>query len=378
MLDTSPHLAFPWSTGSNIRFLVDGEAFYPAMLSAINQADKYILMEMYLFESGDVAEQFIQAFVNAARRGISVQLLLDAYGARTLTKNSRLQLSHAGIELVFYNPLMFSRLKKNLFRTHRKYLIIDGVKVFVGGAGISDDFAGTNAWRETMVEVQGRVVTDWQTLFIRNFGHWSNSLVPQPIALKMLPKGLTNNCIPARLAYTKGGTQLEIKKSLLERMETSHNTIWLASAYFIPSRKTRKALRKAALNGKDVRLLLPGEITDHPTVRYASRRYYARLLRFGVRVFEYQGRFTHTKMVLIDDWLTIGSSNMDRWNFRWNLEANQEIENQEVAEQAYKIMQNDFNNCTEIHYYEWAKRSRFQRFNEWLWGRLDIILMKYL
>ncbi len=184
--------------------------------------------------------------------------------------------------------------------------------------------------------------------------------------------------VSARLAYTTGGSRLEIKKVLLKKIENSNASIWLASAYFIPSRKTRKALRKAASNGIDVRLLLPGEITDHPAVRYASRRYYARLLRFGVRIFEYQGRFTHTKMVLIDDWLTIGSSNMDRWNFRWNLEANQEIENENIASKARKIMLDDFSHCHEIKYIDWINRSRIQRTKEWLWGKLDIFLTKYI
>jgi len=378
MLDLLTHTPFPWRNGNSIRFLVDGHQFYPAMLKGIENAKKYILMEMYLFESGKVADKFVNAFIAAERRGIDVQLLVDAYGGLGLSKDDRLRLLHSGVLLVFYNPLTFRKLKKNLFRTHRKYLLIDGVRVFVGGAGITDDFQGENAWRETVVEVQGDVVLDWQILFTKNFKQWSDSVVPEcaEFSKAITSKGIKG--IPARVAFTTGGARLEIKKVLLNRMNDSSNAIWFASAYFIPSRKIRKALRKAAINGKDVRLLLPGKATDHPAVRYASRRYYARLLRYGVRIFEYQGRFTHTKMVLIDDWLTIGSSNMDRWNFRWNLEANQEIKNEEITKQAYKIMQDDFNNCTEIRYYEWTKRSHFQRFKEWLWGRLDIILMKYL
>ncbi len=373
MLDLPMYSPFPWSDGNSIRFLVDGEQFYPAMLDAIEQANEYILMEMYLFESGDIADQFIKAFIRVARRGVSIRLLVDAYGARGLLKSHRLQLSHAGIELVFYNPLMFRKLKKNLFRTHRKYLILDGKKAFVGGAGITDYFQGRNAWRETVIEVQGKVVLDWQTLFTQNFKQWSASILPNP--------NISDNevgDVSARLAYTTGGTRLEIKKVLLNRIAKSHNSVWLASAYFIPSRKIRKALREAAFNGKDVRLLLPGEITDHPAVRYASRRYYARLMRFGVRIFEYQGRFTHTKMVLIDDWLTIGSSNMDRWNFRWNLEANQEIDNKSIANEARKIMLDDFSHCHEIKYIDWVNRSRMQRTKEWLWGRLDLFLTEYI
>jgi phosphatidylserine/phosphatidylglycerophosphate/cardiolipin synthase-like enzyme len=373
MLDPSNQTPFSWREGNNIRFLVDGHQFYPAMLNAIADANKYILMEMYLFESGEISDQFVNAFMVAAQRGISVQLLVDAYGGFGLSKNDRLRLTHSGIQLVFYNPLMFRKFKKNLFRTHRKYLLIDGVKAFVGGAGITDDFQGEDAWRETVVKVQGNVVLDWQILFTRNFKQWSDNDVPEPVEQVKDTKGVL-----ARLAYTSGGTRLEIKKVLLSRMNDSHHSIWLASAYFIPSRKIRKALRQAAFNGKDVRLLLPGRVTDHPAVRYASRRYYARLLRFGVRIFEYQGRFTHTKMVLIDDWFTIGSSNMDRWNFRWNLEANQEVEDKFLANKTREIMLADFKMCHEIKYIDWINRSKMQRTKEWIWGRLDMFLTKYL
>ena len=372
MFDSSIYTSFSWSKGQNIQFLVDGQQFFPAMLEGIYSANKYILMEMYLFESGEITNAFVSAFATASNRGVTVQLLIDAYGGLALSKSDRLKMTDSGVQLVFYNPLMFRKLKKNLFRTHRKYLIIDGVKVFVGGAGITDDFNGENAWRETVVEVQGSVVADWQSMFSKNFSHWSKALVPHYDGSMEV-----GEVVPARLAYTTGGTRQEIKKVLLERMNNSAKTVWFASAYFIPSRRTRKALRSAAFNGKDVRLLLPGDLTDHPSVSYASRRYYARLLRFGVRIFEYQGRFTHTKMVLIDDWVTIGSSNMDRWNFRWNLEANQEFEDKDVALNAREIMLNDFKCCKEIKYLDWVQRSRFQRFKEWIWGRLDIILSKY-
>lgn len=373
MLDSSLHSPFPWRNGNSIHFLVDGQQFYPAMLNAIAEGNTYILMEMYLFESGDIANQFVNAFVSAVQRGVSVQLLIDDYGSLALSKVDRKKLVDSGVQLVFYNPLMFRKFKQNLFRTHRKYLIIDGVKVFVGGAGITDCFHGINSWRETVVEVQGKVVEDWQTLFTENFKQWSDRKVPAIPVFSVKTTGL-----PARLAYTSGGTRLEIKKVLLNQMNASKESIWLASAYFIPSRKIRKALRHASFNGKDVRLLLPGSVTDHPAVRYASRRYYARLLRFGVRIFEYQGRFTHTKMVLIDDWFTIGSSNMDRWNFRWNLEANQEVEEKSVALEARNIMRDDFNDCIEICYLDWINRSRLQRFKEWIWGSLDMILTKYI
>jgi len=361
---------FPWREGHTIEFLIDGEQFFPAMLNAIDKADEYVLMEMYLFESGEIANKFIKAFSQAARRGVCVQLLVDGYGGKALSTIDRERLTASGVQLAFYNPLNFktlSALKNNLNRTHRKYLIIDGESVFVGGAGITDHFYGENAWRETVVDIKGKVISDWHALFNDMFTRWSDEKVPE--AIKSDP---VKNDIRGKLSFTSGGEKLEIKRVLLNRMNNCQDQLWFASAYFIPSRKIRKSLRQAALRGNDVRLLLPGPITDHPSVRYASRRYYARLLRFGVRIYEYQGRFTHTKMVLVDDWYTIGSSNVDRWNFRWNLEANLEVHSKESADIARKIMEDDFESCEEIHYKLWVNRSKMQRFKEWLWGKVDL------
>ena len=366
---------FPWRSGNTVTFLVDGEQFFPAMLEAIEQAEKFVLMEMYLFETGQIANQFIQAFAKAAKRGVTVQLLVDAFGGLKLSPADRKKMTRAGIALVFHNPLSFPKLKQNLFRTHRKYLIIDDKKAFIGGAGITDTFVGANAWRETVVKVNGNVVLDWHRLFRNSITYWQKGLeVPDIIE----PKVILGE-VRGRVAYTGTNSEhQEIKKVLLNRINHAQNNVWLATAYFIPTRKTRKALRRAAMQGKDVRLLLPGPITDHPAVRYASRRYYARLLRYGVKIFEFQGRFTHTKMMIVDDWFTIGSSNMDRWNFRWNLEANQEVDDALITQKARAVLRDDFNNSRQISYKEWRNRSVIQRFKEWFWGKIDLWLAQRL
>ena len=164
---------------------------------------------------------------------------------------------------------------------------------------------------------------------------------------------------------------MPLKKNLLNRIRRGQHRIWLASAYFIPSGKIRRALRRAAVTGKDVRLLLPGPVTDHPAVRHASRRYYSRLLRHGVRIFEYQNHFMHSKVVLVDDWCSIGSSNLDRWNLRWYLEANQEVVDVVLALEVNNMLLDDFRHSEEIDYGLWLQRSRLQRLKEWLWGKID-------
>ena len=127
-----------------------------------------------------------------------------------------------------------------------------------------------------------------------------------------------------RVAYADARQHRDIVQSLVRALNSQQTRIWLATPYFLPTWKVRRSLRKAAARGVDVRLLLTGPRTDHPSVRYAGHRYYPRLLKAGVQIFEYQPCFLHLKMVLVDDWVSVGSCNFDHWNLRFNLEANLE------------------------------------------------------
>ena len=119
-----------------------------------------------------------------------------------------------------------------------------------------------------------------------------------------------------------------------------------------------------------VQLLLPGPDTDHPPVRHAGRRYYGALLRSGVRIHEYHHRFSHMKAALVDDWVSLGSCNFDRWNLRWNLEANQEILDADVARRLREILTHDFSQAVEITPALWAARPWTEKFSQHVWSRL--------
>jgi phosphatidylserine/phosphatidylglycerophosphate/cardiolipin synthase-like enzyme len=146
---------------------------------------------------------------------------------------------------------------------------------------------------------------------------------------------------------------------------------WIMSAYFVPSRRFRKALRRAARRGVDVRLVVPGPLTDHPWVRHAARRFYGKLLRNGVRIFEFQPRVLHGKMSICDDWVSLGSSNLDRWSFKWNLEANQEIDDAAFSELAAAVFEKDCGQSLELDRRRWARRAWADRLQERLAGTLD-------
>lgn len=365
---------YPWRPGNRLELLVDGRRFFPRMLEAIDRARHHVLLEMYLFESGAVATRFIDACVRAAGRGVTVKLLLDDFGALGLSRQDRDKLAQGGVDMVFYNPLHLRKRLRNMFRDHRKLMVVDGEFAFAGGAGITDEFDAPGhpeqSWRDTAVRVHGPVVADWQALFLRTW----NRHVSRPLHLpKSVPPATADGRL-GRVAITGALATQEIKRSLYNRARHAEKRLWIATAYFVPSRKLRRMLERAVGRGMDVRLLLPGAYTDHPAIRHAGRRFYSDLLRTGVRIFEYQPRFLHAKTVLCDDWTSIGSSNLDRWNLRWNLEANQEVDDAVFAEAVRSMFEEDFRHSVECSYEDWRRRPWHVRWRERLWGKVDMWL----
>jgi phosphatidylserine/phosphatidylglycerophosphate/cardiolipin synthase-like enzyme len=285
--------------------------------------------------------------------------LLDAFGAASVSQQQRRHLTDRGIQLALYNPIEFSKHSLALFRDHRKLMLVDGHTAYVGGAGLLDEFDSirepqTN-WRENMVRIRGSNVLQWQELFADNWQRWSDT------ELQLRRPQISDCHDEGRVTMTRGPQFLEIKRSFLNHVRNARERVWLCTAYFVPSRKLRRALRRAARRGVDVRILLPGPITDLPWVHYLGQRYYSKLLADGVRIFEYQHRFMHAKLVLCDNWVSIGSCNIDRWNLHWNLDANQEVRCSAFSLDTINMFDNDFANSREITREQWKKRSTLHR-----------------
>jgi cardiolipin synthase A/B len=360
---------WPWRRGNAFRLLDGSAEFFPHMLQAISQARDAVLLEMYLVRSGPLTNRFIEVLIAAVRRGVRVCVVLDGFGALGLLRADRRRLLEAGVELRFFNPLRARKRFANLLRDHRKLLISDGCIAFVGGAGLTDDFApGSPAgpWRDLMVRIEGPVVADWQRAFARIWRRTGAELdlpvcVPAP-----LPAGALG-----RLALSEARQRSVLANGVLLRIAGAQTRVWIMSAYFVPARRVRRALAQAARRGVDVRLLAPGARTDHPWVRHASRRFYGRMLRSGVRIFEYQPHMLHAKLILCDDWVSVGSSNLDRWSLRWNLEANQEVEDQRFADSAALLFMKDGRASRVISRRSWRRRARLDRWRESIAGMLD-------
>ncbi|MDT8317033.1 MAG: phospholipase D-like domain-containing protein [bacterium] len=371
--------SYNWREGNSFKLLKNGDLFLPRMFEAIEYSNDYILLEMYLVQTGELIRRFVDALCLAAERGVSVYILLDGYGAAGLAMDERERLEKSGARLSYFNPLRYWKWRSNLHRDHRKLLIVDGKVAFTGGLGIADDFspehAGPEFWRETMVEIAGPVVSDWHDSFRHLWLKCSKT--------NLKVKAMENAVIPSgqigRVTLS-GHAKKEVFRSLIKQVRSGRHRVWLTTAYFIPTWKIRRALRKAVRAGCDVRILVPGPITDHQSVRRIGHIYYQSLLRNGIRIFEYQPGFLHAKLLICDDWVSVGSSNLDRWSMRWNLEANQEVADKGFADDAARLFVEDLEESEEILYAAWLKRPSRHRWMEsfYGWGMLWIEYFAYL
>jgi cardiolipin synthase len=358
---------FPWRAQNQFELFVDAEEFYPAMLAAIDMASHYILLEQYIIESGSVFDKFRHHLINASKRGVKIFILADDFGSQGLSYTDRQHLIDHAISLAFFNPTTWSSIYLSMKRNHRKLLVVDNKIAFVGGANISDDYETRHkkhgAWHDVMVSIKGEVIGDWTDSFCFLWRETNGDLPTIP-ELKITGTGDQTG----RVCIAYGLTRNEITRSALAHIRKSERRIWIATPYFVTTRRLRHELKRAAKRGIDVRLLLPGPISDHRWISQAARRYYRRMLRNGIKIFEYQPRFIHAKLILCDDWVSAGSSNLDRWNQRWNYDANQTILHTEFSEQVAKLFETDFKQSKQIILQDWDERPVLQRFREWLSG----------
>lgn len=369
----SSNKVFPWRARNSFELLENGYVFYPKMLKAINSAKELILLETYFVESGEVTTRFITALIKASRRDVKIFVLFDDMGSRSLNESDKSLLINNGINLCLYHPLKFSALLNNFHRDHRKLLLVDNQIAYVGGAGLSDQFIGKDFWRDNMLEIKGSVILDWQALYLQNWQRRSKTNIP-PIKKKHTYPAFYKAL--GKVSYTQGYFFNQIKKSLYIQISNSNSHIWLASAYFVPSLKLRRIFSQAAKRGVEIKLMVPGAKTDNNMSRYIGQGYYSSLLKSNIRIFEYQNHFIHSKLVMVDDWVTIGSSNLDRWGAKWNLEANQEINDQHFVLSVRKMFNKDLKNCHEITLESWEKRAATQKLKVFFWKYLGKLIAK--
>ncbi|RMF15908.1 MAG: phosphatidylserine/phosphatidylglycerophosphate/cardiolipin synthase family protein [Gammaproteobacteria bacterium] len=317
---------FPVVHGNRVQWL-EGEAYYEALLHALDNAVESVLFETYYCRDGQVFRKVMKALARAADRGVQVRVVLDSLGSAGVRAWATRYLTRPNAQIRFFNPPQLRPLHRNLRRDHRKLCVVDGRLVLTGGWGLADTWmperrprVGAGYWLDAGVKVEGPVIRQWSVMFAETWQHCGAPLDlvdPRPDAFE---EGL-----PGRVACSRGRAGQELFRSLLARLKKAESRIWIVTPYFVTSKRLRRALKRAARRGVDVCVLVPGPYTDHPAVRLASWRHMRRLIQSGVRVYEYMPSFIHAKVVLVDDWVSVGSCNLDHWTQFLALEANQEV-----------------------------------------------------
>lgn len=340
----------PLVPGNDARILKDADEHYPAWLAAIQSARRTIFIENYIFADDRVGRQFVAALAQKARERVQVRAICDWIGSFGAGKRLWNPLVAAGGEIRWFNPPSFLSPFGWLSRDHRKMLAIDGRIGFVTGLCISEKWLGDPArgmapWRDTGVSVRGPAVADIERAFAQT---WAATGAPIPDA------GLT----PPDTIAEAGDVALRVLPAVpsvagLYRLDQliavmARETLWLTDAYFVGVAPYVQALRSAAFDGVDVRLLVPGS-SDLRLLSALSRSGYRPLLEAGVRVFEWNGRMLHAKTAVADArWARIGSSNLNVASWLGNYELDVAVEDARFAAAMQEMYLQDLANATEI------------------------------
>jgi len=357
-----PLLGANFSKGNAITTLINGERFFPVMLEAIRKAKKTVTLETYIWSSGKVSDQFIEALSERARAGIKVHVISDGMGSLKLSDEEQVRMKDAGVEFMLYAREHWYNIKPNInHRTHRKILVVDGKVGFTGGMCIDDRWLGDadseKVWRETQVRIEGPAVRQMQAAFVSNWLQTTSRLLLGPdyfppsedagdALAQCFKSGRQDNPENARLSY-------------MLAIGSARKSIKISQAYFVPDNLAIEMLLAARKRGVEVDVIVPA-INDSRFGRSASRSRWGRLLEAGVKIHQYLPAMYHCKVMVVDDiFATVGSVNFDNRSFAINDEIAVNVIDERVAGDLLKSFRDDLKRSKPLTFEEFKNRSVF-------------------
>lgn len=359
------------STGNTFIVHTNGDQIFPAMLGAIRAATRRISFESYIYTSGSaIADEFTRALVEAAGRGVKVNLVLDAVGASSLSDEDLQRLRTAGCTVALFNAPTWYSLEELNYRTHRKLLIVDGEVAFTGGAGIDDQWKGNarnkEEWRDTQIEIRGPLARLIEGGFYENFVEAAG--VVSPVLDDRVPAQNEEGASFVVRSSPTGGSN-DLKRLYLLALASAKSAVEITTPYFVPDESTLWAIADARRRGVRIRMLVEGNITDAMPVKYASRHFYDRLLSSGVEMHEYQPTMLHTKVMIVDGiWSMFGSANFDNRSLELNDELNVAVSSRDLASRLGQDFEQDLAVSRRLEITTWRQRSFLMKTRERFWS----------
>lgn len=346
----------------------NGECLFPKLESVIRSATHHIHIEYYIIEDGEVTNTLFPILKQKAAEGVEVRVLYDDVGSLKLSSKSIHLLRDSGIEVAAFMPVRFPRLTSKMnFRDHRKIVVVDGNKGFIGGINLADRYDNRingSYWRDTHLYVEGSAVKSLQLLFFLNWKFAANHVIePNETYFPTVEKQA--EILPIQFAGSGPDSDWSsIMQSFFSAITEGDEEVLITTPYFIPSESILTAITTAAQSGVNVKLIVP-RYADSRLAHYATRSYFKTLLKSNVEIYLYRKGFVHAKTMVIDrKFCTVGTANMDYRSFYTNFEVNAFVYSPQFAEQMAHDFETDLNHSNRLSMEVWRKRPFYNRIFE--------------
>lgn len=360
-----------YTDDNDIEVFFDGVDKFDALVRELEKAEKFIHMQYYIIKPDEVFERIEKVLAKKAKEGVEVRILYDSMGCRYMKRRDWRRLHSEGIQTAEFFPAKLKKMHLRInYRNHRKIVVIDGKKGFVGGFNVGREYIGKDEyfkyWRDTHLLIEGKAVASLNIRFVLDWNYATKQNLFQD---EYFPREMDNF-----VSKTKTGIQivsdgpdekiLNVRNNYLWLMNNAKDHIYIQSPYFIPDDAILAALQMAAMSGIDVRIMIPCK-PDHIFVYWAGYSYIGDLLDAGVKFYTYQPGFLHVKGVMIDGKVcSFGTANMDIRSFQLNFEVNAVIYHKDTTEKMEQQFVKDLEVCKEITPYVYGKRSKIIRLKE--------------
>lgn len=372
-----------YTEDNDIQLFTDGHELFKSLFHTLRQAKKTINIEYYIIRDDQLGQMLKLILIQKAHEGVSINIVYDDMGCFGNSKHFFNDMREAGIEVSCFFPSYIPLLKRRAnYRNHRKIIVVDNKIAYLGGFNIGVEYLGLKPkfgyWRDTHLCVSGSSVQliNLQFLLDRRFANRSRNHV-FPNALSFFPASCSpsNHSIGMQIVSSGPDSKYaSIYNGFIEMIHSARRTIFIQTPYFVPDEALMTALKLAALEGKDVRIMIPNK-PDHIFVYWATYSHIGELLESGVRCFIYQNGFLHAKTIVVDNEIcSVGTANFDIRSFKLNFEVNAFIYDTCIAEKMNDFFVQDLNHCSELTLAQYKKRSYLIRFKESLSRLISPIL----
>lgn len=359
-----------YTENNDIKIYTDGDDKFEALINAMRNAKKYIHIQYYIISKGELFDSIFEVLEKKVKQGVEVRVLYDSFGSRKISKRNIRRMKKAGIKVGEFFPAFLGMFQFRFnYRNHRKIVVIDGKKAFVGGFNIGDEYIDKvkrfGHWRDTHFEITGEAVNELGIRFMLDWNYTTKENLfrtdkyffngfherGKKLGLQIVSSGPDSKC-------------QEIRDNYLRLINKAKKYVYIQTPYFIPDDAVLQALRIAALSGIDVKVMIPCK-PDHPFVYWVTYSYVGELLESGAKCYCYEEGFLHAKGMIVDGIVSCyGTANMDMRSFALDFEVNAVIYDPEVSQELERIFIEDLEKCRQVTKYDYQRRSLVIRIKE--------------